>query len=273
MVKTAVIAVVVIAVVAIAAVGAFIMLSGDDKDPNDVTFLIQDEDGVYFWIDGNGETALDALENALSAYPEGTFERSTSGVGSLFGNGFVQDSAGKYTWWVQFTWKDDKWACNTVGMNSILSKDAEYLLIMYGQGNMSDPAATQTPEGTPAPKDKAVWNGDTKGTVFRIEAGSGLYFEINGTGGETLMKTFKNACEKYKVPVETAGTAAYGEFLQGLFGITSSQDAEGNWLYWAEYEYKSGGLEPSNIGRDGLKSSDNPRYALIYGDGSAGSPT
>ncbi|MCL2296550.1 MAG: hypothetical protein FWC29_05695 [Methanomassiliicoccaceae archaeon] len=274
MVKKAIIAIVVIVVVAIVAVGAYVVLSGDnDKtDPNKVTFLIQDEEGVYFWISGSGETALDALRDAFSDYPTGTLETSADGINSIFGQSFDQvpvdpENPGglqKWIWWVQFTWKDDKWSCNTVGLSSINSKDVEYMLILFGAGNMSDPAATETPEGTPTPNDAKVWDGSTKGTVFQIESTSGLYFKINGTGGNTLLNTLENACEKYDVPIDVV-TSSYGPFLSGLFGMTSYQDKAGEWLYWVEFEYKSDGWESSEIGMDGLKSSDNPKYALVFG--------
>jgi len=264
MVKTAVIAVIVVAVVAVAAVGAFVLLSGNnDKDPNDVTFLIQDEDGVYFWIEGNGETALDALKDAFSGYPSGTLVTNDTRIISLFGNGTVSLGDGSYQYWMQYIWKDNDWTANTFYLGNTKSDTVDYMLIVY---SISTGSGTAAPEGTPVPKDKAVWNGDTKGTVFQIESDTGLYFKINGTGGNTLLETFKNACNKYKIPIETA-TFSTGDCLSGIFGITSSQDAAGNWLWWNEYEYKSGAWESSVIGMAGLKSSDNPKYALVFGNG------
>ncbi|MDR1405469.1 MAG: hypothetical protein LBJ20_07905 [Candidatus Methanoplasma sp.] len=267
MVKKAVIAAVVIIAAVIVAAGAYVALSGNGKDPNDVTFLIQDDKGVYFWAEGNGETALDALEDALSDYPDGTIVKSSNGGVTIFDLSSSQDSKGNWIWWIQFTWEDDRWIFNMKGLDSIMSKDVDYELILFGSGNMDDPEATEVPQGTPVPKDKAVWDGSTNGTVFTIQSESGLYFKINGTGGDTLLETFGNACGKYKVQVETA-ESSMGKYLVGIFGIGSSQDSAGNWMYWAEYEYKSGAWESSNMGMDGLKSSDNPQYALMFGDGS-----
>ena len=275
MVKKAIIAVVIVVAVAIVAVGAYVALSGDnDNDQNKVTFLIQDDKGAYFWINGSGETALDALEDAFSDYPSGTLVTGAYGINSIFGNSSAQDTAGNWIWWIQFTWKDDKWSCNGVGLDSIYSKDVKYMLILFGAGNMTDPTLTQAPEGTPTPDDAKVWDCSTRGTVFQIESESGLYFKINGTGGDNLLVTLKNACEKYNIPMRSARlTYDATDYLSGIFGIYSvDEDDDGNWVYWAEYGYKSGAWEPSTTTMAGLKSSDNPKYALVFGDGT-GTPT
>lgn len=267
MVKKAVIAVVVIVVVAVVAVGAYFALSGgNDKDPNDVTFLIQDEKGVYFWISGNGETTLDALEDALSDYPSGTLTaNSRGGISTLFGLG-TQQVGVNYIYWVQFTWTNNEWEFSNLMMNNVPSNTVDYMLVVYAVSSMD---GVDVPEGTPTPGDAKVWDGSTNGTVFHIKSETGLYFKINGTGGSTLLETFKNACEKYKIPLKTAhNTYNASDYLQGIFDILASdEDGDGVWSYWAEYEYKSGAWESSNIGMGGLKSSDNPQYALMFGDG------
>jgi len=267
MVKKAVIIVAVVTVVIIVAAAAFVMLGGNDKEgSNDVTFLIQDDKGVYFWIEGSGETALDALEDAFSDYPNDTLVIGPYGIDSIFGQSTAQDDEGNWVWWIQLTWKDNKWSTNTQGLEQIKSKDVSYVLMLFGAGNMEDPEATAVPEGTPVPNDKAVWDGNINGTVFLIQSESGLYFEINGTGGSNLLETFKNACSKYKIELET-GHSTYDEndYLLGIFGIYSSQDDEGDWLWWVEYEYTSDGWVSSSTGMGELTSSDNLRYALMYG--------
>jgi len=269
--KTLLIVVVVIVIVIIVAVGAYFAFSGgnDNKNQNDVTFLIQDDKGVYFWIEGNGETAMDALTDALSSYPGGTLVTSSYGIDSLFGQSSVQDSKGNWEWWIQFTWKDNGWSCNTTGLDEINSKDVGYELILFGSGNMDNPAATQAPAGTPVPSDAAVWGGNANGTVFQIQSESGLYFKINGTGGATLLDTFKNACDNYNISLETAhSTYDSNDYILGIFGITSYQDNSNNWHYWSEYEHSSSGWDYGATGMGGLTSADNPLYAVVFGDGS-----
>jgi len=267
--KTVIIAVVIIIVIIVIAAGAYVAFGGknNNNDQNKVTFLIQDEKGVYFWINGNGDTVQDAIENAFSDYPAETLVTdSYGGVSELFGKSSSEDAAGNWTWWIQFTWKDNAWACNTTGMNEINSKDVSYELVLFGEGNMADPSATQAPADTPTPSDAKVWDGSTSGTVFQIQSDTGLYFKINGTGGATLLDTFQNACDKYNIPVNIL-TSGMGPYLEGLFGIDSFQDSLGNWLYWAEYEHDSTGWTYSNSGMADLTSSDNPMYAVMFGDG------
>jgi len=274
--KTVIAAVVIIIVIVVVAAGAYAAFGGKNNnskdDSNKVTFLIQDGQGVYFWINGNGDTVQDAIENAFSGYPSGTLETDAyGGVSDLFGQSSSQDTAGNWTWWIQFTWKDNSWSCNTTGMDEINSKDVSYELILFGEGNMENPSATQAPAGTPTPSDAVVWDGSTSGTVFQIQSESGLYFKINGTGGATLLDTFQNACNKYKIPAEF-GESALGPYLDGIFGMVSSQDSLGNWLYWGEYEHDSTGWVYSDNGMADLTSSGNSQYAVMFGDGS-GFPT
>ncbi|MDR0887978.1 MAG: hypothetical protein LBM39_02185 [Candidatus Methanoplasma sp.] len=263
MAKGTIIAVIVVVVVVIAAAGAFFLLKGDDSDPDRVTFLVQDDEGVYFWIEGSGETVQDAFVDAFSAYPKGTLETSPYGISTLFGVGTTQDPvSNNYSWWGQFSWEDDAWTYNaTASMPGILSKDTDYFLVIYGEGTMD---GIVVPAGTATPKDAKVWDGSTKGTVFTIASSTGLYFKINGSSSESLIKAFNEASAKYNVPLVNTESIEYGQGIDSLFGLGMDQDAEGNWLYWAQYGVNAGAWEATVEGMSSLKSADYPKFLVQY---------
>jgi len=286
--KKLIMAIVAILAVALVAVAAYAVMSGDDddekepaKEGNDdgndevppvepMKFLIQDKDGIYFWVSGTGDNAMEAFEDALSAYPEGTLTKNNwGGIGSLFGWGTTQNEAGDYVYWGQFIWSDGAWAENQVGMAGTNSADVDYMAIVYTTSTAAD--GLLLPEGTPTPEDAVIYDGSTAGTVFQIKSGTGMYFWINGEGGDNLLDTFKNACEKYKIEVKTS-TWSTGDALSGIFGWETTQDEQGNWLYWQEFGKSADGWVSSDTGMSGLTSAENPEYALVwgaYGDDSA----
>ena len=254
-----IIAVAVVLVVVVAAVGVYFVMGNDKSDPNDVTFLIQDNEGVHFWLEGNGETVEDALVDAFERYPSGTITFSNSGSVRLFDIGTVNNGDGTYTYWIQFTWKDNKWTYNQQTMRNLNSADVEYILVLHGTTVSMEAAVA--PEGTPTPADSAIWNGSTEGTVFTVASASGLYFKINGNSNESLIKAFNAACAKYKVPLVNTEDAVYGQGIDTLFGFGWD---EGSGMYWAQYEAVSGGWASSSEGMASLKCGDHPTYLVCY---------
>ncbi|MDR2845770.1 MAG: hypothetical protein LBV63_00645 [Candidatus Methanoplasma sp.] len=261
---TVIIAAIVVVVVIVAAVGAFFLLKGEDKDPNNVTFLVQDSSGVYFWIDGSGETVQDAFVDAFADYPAGTLVTSKYGVSTLFGVGTVQDIITlDYSWWGQFSWDGNDWTYNSsVSMPSIKSSDIDYFLVIYGRGVMG--GGIVVPDGTPTPEDAVVWNGSTSGTVFTIASPTGLYFKINGSSSKSLIDAFNSACDKYKIPLVNTESAEYGQGIDSIYGL-SMENIEGNWFYWAQYGVTGGVWTPTLEGMSSLKSADYPVFLVQYG--------
>jgi len=253
-----IIAVAVALVVVVAAVGVYFVF-GNDKATNDVTFLIQDNEGVYFWLEGNGETVEDALVDAFERYPSGTVTFSNSGGVKLFDIGTVNNGDGTYTYWIQFTWKDNKWTYNQLSMRNIKSVDVEHILVLHGTTVSMEAAIA--PEGTPTPADAVIWNGSTAGTVFTVASASGLYFKINGNSNESLIKAFNAACAKYKVPLVNTESEAYGQGVDTLFGFGWD---EGSGLYWAQYEEDNGAWTSASEGMASLKCGDYPIYLVCY---------
>lgn len=254
--KKTIIAVVVAVVIVVAAVGVYFVFFKDNKD---VTFLIQDEEGVSFWIEGNGETVQDALIDAFSDYPEGTLVTTSSGISTLFDIGTAKDLDGNYSWWGQFSWKDGKWSYNaTETMAGIESKNVDYFLIMYGKGTMD---GMTTPDYTPTPDDAKIWDGKTTGTVFTIASETGLYFKVNGDSSENLILAFESACNNYNIPFVKSPDAGYGEGIATLFDF-GWDEVSGK--YWAQYENVDGSWNATILGMASLKCEDHPTFLVAY---------
>lgn len=254
-----IIVVAVVAVVIIAAAAAMVMK--DDKDDKktapEVKFLIQDAQGVYFWISGNGDTTFDALNDAVKKF-DIPFEASDAsygkGIQSMFGLSMTEVSSGTWNWWAQYQYTNNSWTTATVTMEKLESKDNQYMALVYGDGK-NTPATT--------PSDAKVWDKSTKGTVFTIQSTSGLYFKVNGEGS-TVYDAFTDAVNDYSIPF-VASTSMVG--IDSLFGLSTAQDASGNWTWWAQYQYTNGSWTQSSVTMEKLNSSENSTFAIVYGDG------
>jgi hypothetical protein len=256
MAKTLTVIVAVVVIIAVvAAAGAFVLLKDEQEK---VTFLIEDQNGVYFWIEGSGDTAFDAFKNSLSSYPEETLVLNDYGIDSLFGVATTEDD-GNYTWWAQYSW-DGGWKVNEVGMKEIKSADVEYILVIYNSGE-------STLNGVPTPDKAKVWDGSKDGTVFTIASPSGLYFQVNGSSSESVMAAFTGACDKYNIPVQTSDHPTYGTSLNSVFGLAMEETTPGNWSWWNQILVKDGAWESASPGMASQKCDDNPRFLLAYGDG------
>ena len=243
---TGIIAVVVVAVVVIAA--AFVMMNkdkgGDDTD-NSISFLIQDNKGFYFWIEGEGDTAIAAFQDAIgqAAYKDAAaFVASTdktsgaaNGITSLYGLTTAQDASGNWYWWTQYIWTGVAWEQSNLMMDGYGPDDANhYMAIIYGDG-------TNTPLANPS--DAKIWDGSTSGVKFTIKSFSGMEFYINGQG-TTMLDAFKDATTDYNVPFQPS-TDAQGDYgVDSVFGIKMesglTEDGKTFYDYWAQYYRNSG---------------------------------
>ena len=257
-----IIAVAVALVVVVAAVGVYFVF-GNDKATNDVTFLIQDNEGVYFWLEGNGETVEDALVDAFERYPSGTVTFSNSGGVKLFDIGTVNNGDGTYTYWIQFTWKDNKWTYNQLSMRNIKSVDVEHILVLHGTTVSMEAAIA--PEGTPTPADVTIWNGNTNGVLFSIQSISGLYFKVNGSGN-TVYDALENANSKYKMQFEGSNYSGEKD-VKSIFGLEMVQVSDSEWNWWSTYQIESDDWAASLQYMSHLSASDNPQICIIYTDG------
>ncbi len=270
--KNAIIAAVVVIIVIIAAAGVYLAFGnnggdngGDDETPG-VTFLIQDDQGMYFWIDGQGETVMAAFQDAVETFdipyePSVDADGSVYGIQSIFGMEMTSDAEGNWTWWGQYTWTDGAWAFANVGMAEMTPEDtSNYFAIVYGDGSV-DLTTLATPE------DAVVWDGQNSGTLFTIKSSSGMYFQVDGSG-TTVLDALEDAVETYKIPFEPSRDAdgnSYG--IQSIFGMEMASDADGNWTWWGQFSKEDGNWVQTQYMMSELQSADYAEFGLSYGSG------
>lgn len=255
--KIAAVAVVVVIIVAIAA--AYALTRDNDKsgENNTVTFLIQDNYDVYFWIEGSGDTVYDAWKDATTSfgitYTPTTYSGAETGISSMFNLSTTQDEAGNYIYWAQYSFVDGEWTFNDLTMNNIASTSVDYVAVVYS-------AYGSTPS-LETPGQAKVWDKSTSGTVFTIESPSGMYFRINGTG-TTVCDAWVNAMQTYNINYEVS-ESTYGNGVLTMFGLTMMQAED--YEYWGEYCVQDGAWVLSDYVMGNIQSADYPTYLLSYG--------
>ncbi len=254
----------VIAVIIIAAV-AVMFLNGNNTDEGDrkdgVEFLIQDNTGVYFWVEGSGDTVMDAYKDAMKdygiPYVASQSKGEDAGISSMFGLEMKQVSASEWNWWNQYTYKDGQWVELQSYMKDLDSKSDKHIALVYGDG---------TVEPKVIPNNAKAWNHSTDGTVFTIQSSSGLYFQINGVGN-TVMDAYKDAMKDYGIPYVASQSKGEDAGISSMYGLEIEQTSTGDWMYWNQKSYNGEGWEDLNSYMNSISSKDYKNVALVYGDG------
>lgn len=257
--KTAVI----VAVIIVVLVGVYAAQALDDKheDARDtsasVDFLIQDNYGAYFWIEGEGQTVYDAFKDAASTYSVPyvpTKDSSTgeeNGISSMYGLEMVQID-GTWYYWNQLYYDGSAWQMNSLYLNGMAAEDYTQIALVYGAYGTTTPADS-TPD---------VLSTSTEGTVFTVESLSGMYFNVAATG-TTVFDAWENAMKQYNIPY-TATHASYGDGIGSIFGLAMYQDASGNYIYWEQYVVDNGAWTSSMSMMSGIQSADCAKMLLIF---------
>ncbi len=262
--KKKIIIVAAVVIVLIVAVFAAQSLSKDKDKDNDetatVTFLIQDNYGVYFWIDGEGKTVYDAFADAAEDFaipfvPTKDSDGNANGINSLFGLEMKEVTAKNWVYWQQYTYTDGKWVFNEQYLNSYKAADCEYVAIAYG-GYGVEIATSDVSKAV-------VWDKSTKGTLFTIESLSGMYFRVNGSG-DTVFDAWESAMKAYNVPYEPSNWTS-GKGVNSMFGIASVSDESG-YTYWDQYVVDGSAWVSAPLMMSNLKSADYAQMLLVYGN-------
>ncbi len=256
-------AVATIAIVIVLA-ASFVMLGNEDVDDTEtIKFLIQDDKGVYFWVEGEGDTAIAAFENAIGQdvykdaaafVPSTDYETGVAnGIQSLYGLEMKNEGT-TWTWWQQFIWDGSAWQASFEYMDKYGFEKSEYVAVVYSDGSI-------TPAVTPA--DVKIWDQSQDGTVFTIESSSGLTFQVNGEG-TTVYDAFKDAATSYSIPFEPSKDAAGVEYgIDSMYGLEMYQE-DTTWYYWSQYVWADGAWSYATTGMNGLASAENPVFKIIY---------
>ena len=255
--KKTIIAAIVVLVIVIAAVGIyFTVLDKDDKDKNEITFLIEDDQGVYFWIKGTGETGKDAFIDAAEKsgidydYTDSSFGMFISEINGLAGG------VSYNPYWALYVYENGEWISSEQGISSIVSADHDYLGWFFVYAD--DQYNVTLPEVIPNVKDAKVWNKDsTSGTVFTIASPTEMYFRINGSSNESLMDAFSKACSEYKVPLVKSDD---GE-ISTIFGFGKDAGKD-----WNKYSVENNAWKITTEDMSDLSSADHSKFLVFYSE-------
>ncbi len=254
--------VVVIIVIVVVVVAAWYLLKDDNDsvvtpEGDEYTFLVEDQEGVYFWISGQGDNAENALINAADSFgidlvPSYDSDGNPAGIDSMFGMAMEEVSADEWMYWNQFVWDGSEWTYSSYTMEKV---DIEYcngyVALVYG-------GWVQPEDIDVTPSDAVVWDKSTSGTVFTIKSESGLWFKVNGSG-DTLFDAYVATMEKYKIPYETNANG-----IEGMFGLYMTENSDGNWVYWQQFQVIDGEEVESTSYMTHMSCADNPEFVLIY---------
>ena len=274
--------IVVVAIVVIAG-AVFIFNNGGHDEPvvqPVASILVEDQNGVYFWTDGAGETIADCLADTTAGV-------TVTMTDSSFGQ-YIQEINGlagtlDYTgYWSVYLYKSGAWTSSDLGVSSLKTEENSVVGLFYV---ITDPLTYEIVKGgpenvtVPAVADKEIWHGETAGTIFCIQGASGLYFYINDNTGTTMAERFAAATTAYKVPFVASKSG-----ISSLFGIKSEKklDDEGNpvidpstgyevWNYWAQYGLKDGKWDYMSTTLPNTEADSLTQMAIAYGDGGMGS--
>jgi len=259
-----IIAVAVALVVVVAAVGVYFVMGNDKKDPNEITFLIEDDKGVYFWITGTGETGEDALIDAANKSDVDLMYTSQSWGMYLSGiNGLEGDFASSTSWGL-FVYEDNEWVSSKVGISTLVSSEYDYAGWFFG--TTDENYDMLLPEVIPDVKEANAWDKNSGGVIFTIESPSGMYFRVSGNG-ETVYDAMVNANSKYDMKF-VGSESATGKGIEGLFDYVKFQIGD-VWNWWSTYTLNDTQDDWVNSAKKigNMKASEVPQVCFIYTDG------
>lgn len=244
----------VVAVLVIAAAGvAVFQLTRENNTDVTVTFVVEDDQGVYFWVDGKAPkdgTVMQAWENAVEKYKM-PFVKSTGtsgeGIKSLFGLATAKVDDKNYVYWSQKTWTNNAWEKSNLMMSNQKAADNKYFGIIYGNG-------ATVPHAVPS--NAVVLSANPTGYVFVIESSSGLYFKAGGNGNNAL-EAINDICTHYKIQADA------NKWLKTMFNL-GFEESSGK--YWSFSSYVKDSWVLSDVGLDGVKKTDSV-LGLYYAPG------
>ena len=217
----------VVVVIAVAGAGAAIfLLNNQDKTPT-ATILVEDQDGIYFWMEGKGETLMDALKKPSAGVTVTIDGQMVNGFNGLL----AKETATAWLYWSLYYLDGTEWKYSDVGASELKVSEHPTVGFFYASMDKTTYETTGGPDSVTVPsvEDKKVWNGSTSGTVFAITSHTGMYFYINSSASGTMADRFKAATDDYKIPFEPSKSG-----IKTLFGKGTVQMGE-DYLYWNQF--------------------------------------
>ncbi|MCL2712599.1 MAG: hypothetical protein FWD37_04935 [Methanomassiliicoccaceae archaeon] len=216
----------------------------DATRKSSVKFLIQDGDGVWFWVAGSGITVRDAFEDASEVYDIPFTLGSNSNILTLYG---IAASGGDS--WIMLFWDetDEEWCAAGTTMKNTKAADQEFVCLIY---------AGDTYDVVCGADDAVVLDVDVEqyDIKFLIQSPSGMYFKI-GADEDYAETALAAAFEKYGFDCEMSWGWITYLFNEDLVTIPVGDD----WAYWVQFTYNSSppaGWEMTKTGLDGITASE-----------------
>ena len=263
-------AIMVLAVVAaIAVVGAgvaIVVINNNNKDTTPTaTILIEDQDGIYFWAEGKGNTIADALGNlspgVTVTMTDASFGKYVSAVNGLAETPY--DPAKDTSYWSFYIYDGTAWKYSDLGVSSVNTSETPTVGLFYVTSDKDTYAIKAGgPDNVTVPKveDKVVWDGSTSGTVFAITSHTGMYFYINSAKAGTMLERFQDATSTYKIAFEASSSGG----ISTLFGKGTVKIDE-DYLYWVQYSLEDGNWAKQSSKMGNIENADSyAQFALIY---------
>ncbi len=252
----------VVAVVAVVAIVGVTMMNngGGDKD---TYFLVEDQEGVYFWASSSEGGYLDAFKDALSSdYYDYELSPSTAGTAIVSINGLAQ-TADWSGYWALYYYKDNAWVSSDWYIDNIEIKDLKYLGLFYTEFDASWTPVKGGPEllgdKVPSVNDAVAWKNSTDGVFFQVQSSTGFYTGFNGTG-ENAYVALQNGVEKYKIPFGPNEGGINWLYNEDLY----MKQVDDQWYYWQQYIPGADGTTwiMNNVGLVG--TTDVSNVCLFY---------
>lgn len=256
----------VVVIVAVAGAGAAIFLLNNNKDTTPTaTILIEDQNGVYFWAEGKGDTIADALGNlspgVTVTMTDASFGKYISAVNGLAETPY--DPAKDSNYWSFYVYDGTAWKMSDLGVSSVKTSESPTVALFYVTSDKDTYAIKAGgPDNVTVPKveDKVVWDGSTSGTVFAITSHTGMYFYINSAKAGTMLERFQDATNTYKIAFEASSSGG----ISTVFGKGTVKIDE-DYLYWVQYSLEDGNWAKQSSKMGNIENADSyAQFALIY---------
>lgn len=163
--KKAMYAILAVLVLVVAGAGIYWFAVKDDKapaDPNQVTFLAEDEYGSFFWMTGTGEKVSDAYADAAAKCNIKIVTHETDWGLSIDSIAGLASEADFSKYWATYVYADGKWVLSDDGVSKMMSSAHDYIGLFYVKNTYPD--APALPSSIPDVKEAK----DANGFVFPV---------------------------------------------------------------------------------------------------------
>ena len=195
--------------------------------------LVEDQNGVYFWTEGSGETIADCIDDAsagvtftMTDVAWGKFVNEINGLAS------TDDFSG---YWSLYILENGEWVSSDLGVSSLTTEDNPVVGFFYVEAETEEPYGIVAggPDNVivPSISSAKVWDGKTDGTIFGSFASSD--FAFSGVGffkrsSTSFASGLQSSAKALKNGPRSAGASATSPCASELPGAFCKRFASGS---------------------------------------------